>query len=62
MNPDRNFWKRALEAASYLDDNELRRHARISINNSHQCVDCFTCACVTEMHKRQKERRPYRIK
>jgi hypothetical protein len=25
--------------------NELIRHARVSLDNRHECRQCFTCAC-----------------
>ena len=35
-------WK--VEAAG-LPFKELQRHAKVSYENNHRCVECFTCAC-----------------
>lgn len=33
---------------------EVRRHARVSIENRHHCRECFTCACVAVLAERAK--------
>lgn len=45
-------WDNQLVMARKLDDDELRRHASVSINNRHECRDCFTCACVAVLRER----------
>lgn len=45
-------WNNQLVMARKLDDNELRRHASVSIDNRHECRDCFTCACVAVLKER----------
>ena len=49
-------WQNQLHFARQLDDKELRRHARVSIDNNHRCMDCFCCACVEVMRERTSRR------
>ncbi len=30
---------------------EVRRHASVSTDNGHACVECFCCACVTYLEE-----------
>lgn len=38
--------------ARKLSDEELIRHASVSIDNNDTCGTCFCCACVTVMKER----------
>lgn len=48
-------WKEQITEAQKLSDDELKRHASVSIDNKHSCRECFTCACVVV--RRQNARR-----
>lgn len=41
--------------ARKLPFHELVRHAKVSMENRHECTECFTCACWAVI----KERRSY---
>lgn len=47
-------WADMLAQAGQLPDDELRRHAYVSISNNHQCVECFTCACAEHMRAKAR--------
>ena len=47
-------WQDMQGRARLLSDADLKRHATVSINSNHQCVQCFTCACVTVRHERDR--------
>ncbi len=32
--------------------NEIRRHARVSRDNRHECQECFTCYCMHWLERR----------
>lgn len=53
-NFDRAFWDKARSEAFRLPDDELSRHAHVSIDNRHRCLNCFTCACAAELYDRQR--------
>lgn len=36
-------WKRQAAALPVAD---IRRHASVSTQNRHECVECFCCACL----------------
>jgi len=36
-------WKRQ---AAVLPVSDIKRHASVSTDNRHSCVECFCCACV----------------
>lgn len=38
-------WAEWRKEAALLPFKELQRHARVSYDNNHQCVECFCCAC-----------------
>jgi hypothetical protein len=42
----RCFFAEQKRIARTLPRDEVRRHARVSIDNRHRCQDCFCCACV----------------
>ena len=50
-------WHQFTEQAKTLSDKEVKRHASVSLDNRHSCVDCFTCACVHEVERRSRLRR-----
>ena len=50
-------WANQLDEARKLDDKELARHASVSTDNNHQCVDCFCCACVVVREERARAAR-----
>jgi hypothetical protein len=60
LNEYRNHWRSCdwwahwLETARALPEAELRRHASVSANNGHRCVECFCCACLTVREERSK--------
>jgi hypothetical protein len=47
-------WAAMLAEARKLSDADLKRQATVSIDNAHQCVECFTCACAAVQEERQK--------
>lgn len=49
---DEPTWPAQLEAARKLDDDELQRHASVSVNNRHQCEECFCCAAFAVLGER----------
>ena len=34
------------------DPTECMRHARVSADNKHKCMECFTCACLAVVRNR----------
>lgn len=38
-------WSAKLTEARKLSHEKLRWHAGVSLDNHHQCRECFTCAC-----------------
>jgi hypothetical protein len=48
-----SFWKVQLRRAALLPIADLRRHASVSLNNRHTCKDCFCCACVEIIKRRE---------
>lgn len=49
-------WFRMRQQARELDDKELRRHASVSTDNNHQCVQCFCCAAQAVLEERRRAR------
>jgi hypothetical protein len=54
-----SVWDIARNNASYLADDELDRHAHVSIDNKHECRQCFCCACLAERRERIRRRTFY---
>lgn len=54
MAADPNYYGESAQKdrARKLSDDELIRHARVSIDNRHRCRECFTCACVAVSRER----------
>lgn len=50
-----NDWQAMLQRASVLEASELQAHARVSLDNKHQCQECFTCACAKVYLDRVRE-------
>ncbi len=46
-------WKRQ---AAALPIKDLKRHASVSTENNHSCVDCFCCAAVQVLEEKQEVR------
>lgn len=57
MTRECDAWAGMMMMAMQLPDAELARHASVSIDNNHQCVSCFTCACAEVRRQRAQERR-----
>ena len=38
-----------------MSNAEISRHAGVSQRNNHYCKDCFCCACLDELKRRQKK-------
>ena len=38
-----------------MNDRDLTRHARVSLDNRHRCVECFCCACATVREEKAKD-------
>lgn len=53
------FWNKARSEAFSLPLKELGRHAGVSIDNRHECQDCFCCACAAELRDRIERARAY---
>lgn len=45
-------WKRQ---AAALEHSEIRRHAHVSIDNRHQCRNCFCCAAAEVLAERKEK-------
>jgi hypothetical protein len=54
-------WTKMLDEARTLNDADVKRHASVSLNNNHQCVECFTCACAVEQQRRASQRARERL-
>ncbi len=44
-------WLEWRKQAYALPVAEMRRHAAVSTDNRHACVDCFCCACVAVLEE-----------
>lgn len=53
----KSIWDKARANAFRLPNAELMRHAGISIDNRHECRECFTCACLAEARVRLRDGR-----
>ena len=60
LNDNRNHWRSAdwwaqwIKEAKQLPETDLRRHASVSRNNNHRCVECYCCACLTVLEENYK--------
>lgn len=52
-----SFWNVQIQHAHELDSEELERHALVSINNRHECRECFCCACLHVLNWRERSRK-----
>ena len=49
-----DMWAGMVAYARRLDAAELRRHAAVSRDNRHACVECFCCACAVALEEHYK--------
>ena len=52
------WWNQLFHARQLWRDKgraEVLRHARVSLDNRHECRSCFTCACMVTIRTHNKE-------